>query len=121
LFGFIKSHLSEKVKEVKPSTHLKDSLACLSGDKYDMSAYMEKLLKSTGQSPNAVKRILELNIDHPVIGKIKELFENDRNNPKLKDYSQFIFDVAVISEGGKIDNPALFSKLIGEIMSSALN
>jgi molecular chaperone HtpG len=121
LFGFIKSHLSSKVKEVKPSTHLKDSMACLSGDKFDNSAYMEKLLKATGQSPKEVKRILELNLDHPVIGKIKGIFENDRNNPQLKDYSQLIFDVAVISEGGKVENPAHFSKMIGEIMTSALN
>jgi molecular chaperone HtpG len=120
LFGFIKSHLSAKVKEVKSSTHLKDSMACLSGDKFDMSAYMEKLMKATGQSPQEVKRILELNIDHPVIGKIKEIFENDRDNPRLKNYSQFIYDVAVISEGGKVENPAQFSKMVGEIMTGAL-
>ena len=121
LFGFIKSHLSTKIKEVKSSTHLKDSLACLSGDSHDMSAYMEKLLKATGQKQPEVKRILELNVHHPVVGQIKDLFEKDRNNPKLKDYSQFIFDVALISEGGKVENPSQFSKMIGEIMTSGLH
>jgi molecular chaperone HtpG len=49
LFGFIKGHLESDVKEVKPSSRLKDSVSCLSGDSGDMSAYMEKLLKASGQ------------------------------------------------------------------------
>ena len=48
LFDTVKSNLEEKVKEVKPSTHLKESAACLSGDEYGMSAYMEKILKAAG-------------------------------------------------------------------------
>ncbi|HOO45683.1 MAG TPA: molecular chaperone HtpG, partial [Deltaproteobacteria bacterium] len=83
LFDFIKDHLEAKIKEVKPSTHLKDSVACLSGDSYDMSAYMEKILKATGQKAQAAKRVLELNIDHPAISKIKALFEKDRDDPAL--------------------------------------
>jgi len=120
LFGFIKSTLEDKVKEVKPSSRLKDSISCLSGDTYDMSAYMEKLLKASGQAPPDVKRVLELNMDHPVTEKIKSLFENDRDNPRLKDYSRLLFDIAVISEGGKIENPSEFSKMIGELLAGAL-
>ncbi|MGA6926897.1 MAG: molecular chaperone HtpG [Desulfosarcina sp.] len=120
LFGFIKGHLEAKVKEVKPSTRLKDSVACLSGDAWDMSAYMEKLLKASGQKPPETKRVLELNMDHPVVEKIKRLFENDRDNPDLKDYSLLLFDMAVVSEGGKLDNPARFSKMVGELMSRAI-
>jgi molecular chaperone HtpG len=120
LFGFIKGQLENKIKEVKPSTRLKDSVACLSGDAWDMSAYMEKLLKSSGQKPPEVKRVLELNMDHPVVEKIKTLFENDRDNPVLKDYSQMLLDMAVVGEGGKLDNPARFSKMVGELMARAL-
>lgn len=120
LFGFIKGHLEAKVKEVKPSTRLKDSVACLSGDAWDMSAYMEKLLKASGQKPPESKRVLELNMDHPVVEKIKSLFENDRDNPDLKDYSLLLFDMAVVGEGGKLDNPARFSKMVGDLMSRAI-
>jgi molecular chaperone HtpG len=120
LFSFIKFQLSEKVKEVKPSTRLKDSVACLSGDTHDMSAYMEKIIKASGQKAQETKRVLELNTNHPVVAKIKELFEKDKKNPALKDYSQMLFDVAVISEGGKVDNPAKFSKMVGDLMNSAL-
>ena len=120
LFSFIKGQLEDKIKEVKPSTRLKDSVACLSGDAWDMSAYMEKLLKASGQKPPESKRVLELNMDHPVIEKIKALFENDRENPQLKDYSQILFDMAVIGEGGKLDNPGQFSKMVGDLMSQAM-
>ena len=121
LFGFIKSHLQEKIKEVKPSTHLKDSVACLSGESHDMSAYMEKILKSTGQEPPPVKRVLELNMEHPVLDKIRHLYESDRESPLLRDYSELLFDMAVIGEGGKLDNPSKFSKMMGELMHTALD
>jgi molecular chaperone HtpG len=120
LFGFIKGHLEADVKEVKPSSRLKDSVSCLSGDSGDMSAYMEKLLKASGQKPPDVKRVLELNMDHPVVEKIKAVFEKDRDNPELKKYSQLLFDMAVVAEGGKLDNPGRFSKMVGDLMSRAM-
>jgi len=120
LFGFIKGHLEDKIKEVKPSVRLKDSVACLSGDAMDMSAYMEKLLKASGQKPPASKRVLELNMSHPLMFKFKELFEKDRNNPNLKDYSHMLYDMAVIGEGGKLENASRFSRLVGEMMARAL-
>jgi molecular chaperone HtpG len=120
LLGFIKSMLGDRVKEVRPSSRLKDSLACLSGEDHDMSAYMEKILKAAGQQPPPTKRVLELNVDHPVLVKIKTLFEAERDNPLLKDYSQMLLDLAVVAEGGKLDNPARFSSLIGQMMDHAL-
>ncbi len=120
LFDYLKSSLDEKIKEVKPSTHLKDSIACLSGDQYDMSAFMEKVLRAGGQDVPQTKRVLELNMDHPLLAKVKGIFEKDRDAPVLKDYSQLLYDMAIISEGGKVENPSRFSKMIGEIMVSSL-
>ena len=121
LFDFIKTSLDEKVKEVKPSTHLKDSVACLSGDAYDMSAYMEKILKAGGQDVPKTKRVLELNMDHPLIAKIKAVYEKDKDAPTLKDYTDLLLDMAVISEGGKLENPSRFSKLVGDLMVGAID
>lgn len=121
LFDFIKTRLDEKVKEVKPSTHLKDSVACLSGDAYGMSAYMEKILKAGGQDLPKTKRVLELNMDHPLLAKIKAVFEKDKDANALKDYTDLLFDMAVISEGGKLENPSRFSKLLGDLMVGALD
>ncbi len=120
LFGFIKTKLQDRIKEVKPSTRLKESVACLSGGTYDMSAYMEKLLKASGAAPPETKRVLEINTGHPVVGKIKTLFEQDRENPAIQDYSDLLFDMAVIGEGGKVTNPSRFNKLVGDLMANAL-
>jgi len=120
LFDHIKTTLEDKIKEVKPSTRLKDSLSCLSGEASDMSAYMEKILKASGQESPEVKRVLELNIEHPVFEKIKTLFETNRDDPVLEDYSHLLLDIAVISEGGRVENPSQFSKMIGDLMSGAL-
>jgi molecular chaperone HtpG len=120
LFDFIKTKLDENVKEVKPSTRLKESVSCLSGDDFEMSAYMEKIMKASGQAAPKQKRILELNIEHPVLNKIKEVFETDTTNPVLKDYSELLLDLAVIAEGGKVENPAKFNKTIGNLMADAM-
>jgi len=120
LFGFIKGQLAEKVKEVKPSARLKDSVACLSGDSFDRSAYMEKMLKASGQKPPATKRVLELNMQHPLMSRIKAMHENDRDNPLLKDYCAMLYDLAVIGEGGKLENASRFSRLVGDMMAQAI-
>ncbi|SPD74629.1 Chaperone protein HtpG [uncultured Desulfobacterium sp.] len=121
LFDHIKSTLVDKIKEVKPSTRMKDSVSCLSGEDYDMSAYMEKILKASDQEPPEVKRVLELNMEHPVFEKIKTIFEKDKDDPRLEDYFLLLFDIAVIGEGGKLENPSRFSKMIGDLMSKAIN
>lgn len=121
LFGFIKGQLEAKVKEVKASSRLKDSVACLSAEDHDMSAYMEKILKASGQAPPPVKRVLELNMAHPLMEKVKALFEADRDNASLKDYSWMLFDLAVVAEGGKLENPARFSRQVGEAMAKAMD
>ena len=117
---FVKKNLDDSVKDVRVSTRLKDSISCLSGDDTDISAYMEKILKATGQAPPDVKRILELNTSHPVIQQMKSLFENNPDDPVLPDYSHILLDMAIISEGGKIEDPAAFSKSVTELMSKAM-
>ncbi|MDD5170591.1 MAG: hypothetical protein PHN75_17370, partial [Syntrophales bacterium] len=120
LFEYIKANLEEKVKEVKPSTHLKESAAGLSGDEYGMSAYMEKIIKAAGQEAPATKRVLEINMDHPLVARIKKMYDEDKETPMLKDYTQLLFDLAVVSEGGKLENPTRFSKMIGDLAANSL-
>ncbi len=120
LFKQIRVILEENIKEVKPSTRLTDSVACLSGDAQDMSAYMEKILKASGQQTPDTKRVLELNMDHPVMDKINAIFDKDAADPVLKDYAGLLFDLATISEGGKIEDPAGFTKRVGELMADAI-
>ncbi|MDP2853779.1 MAG: molecular chaperone HtpG [Smithellaceae bacterium] len=121
LFEFLKASLAEKVKDVKLSTHLKNSVACLSGDTNDMSGYMEKILKASGQDVPQSKRVLELNMDHPLLMKIKGIFEKDKEADALKDYTTFLYDMAVVSEGGKLDDPARFNKMIGNLTAGGID
>ena len=121
LFDYLTSTLEDQIREVRPSTHLKDSIACLSGNPHDMSAFMEKALRAGGQDVPKTKRVLELNMDHPLLAKIKEIFEKDRDAEVLKDYSHLLYDMAVISEGGKLDNPSRFGKMIGDLMVHTLD
>ena len=117
LFKHIRAKLEDTIKEVRPSTRLTDSVACLSGNTYDMSGYMEKILKSAGQTTPENKRVLELNMTHPVMEKIYGMFEADKNDTNLDDYIHLLLDLAVIGEGGKLDDPSKFSKLVGELMA----
>jgi molecular chaperone HtpG len=120
LFEKIKSCLKDKIKEVRPSSHLKDSMSCLSGEASDVSAYMEKLLKAAGQPMPDNKRILELNINHPVLEKIQDIYVKNKDDDALAVYSNLLLDLAVIGEGGKIENPSDFSKTIGDLMAKAI-
>jgi molecular chaperone HtpG len=120
LFESIKTHLDDNIKEVTASSRLRDSVCCLAGDTNDMSAYMEKILKASGQNVPEVKRILELNITHPAIQKVNDLYKKDKNNEKMKDYAALFYNMAIIGEGGKIEDPSKFSKMIGELMADAL-
>jgi len=117
LFKHIRAQLEDTIKEVRPSTRLTDSVACLSGDTYDMSGYMEKILKSAGQPTPENKRVLELNMAHPVMEKVHGMFETDKKDARLDDYIHLLLDLAVIAEGGKVDDPSRFSKLVGELMA----
>ncbi len=119
LFKHIRAQLQDTIKEVRPSTRLTDSVACLSGNTYDMSGYMEKILKSAGQETPENKRVLELNMAHPVMEKIHAMFEKDKNDAQLNDYILLLLDLAVIGEGGKVDDPSKFSKLVGNLMAVA--
>ena len=86
-----------------------------------MSAYMEKILKASGQQVPPAKRVLELNMDHPLLDKIKAVYEKDKDDATLKDYTNLLFDMAVIAEGGKLENPSRFSKLLGDLMAGAIS
>ncbi len=121
LFEFLKSSLTEKVKDVKLSTHLKNSAACLSGNDFDMSGYMEKILKASGQDVPPSKRVLELNMDHPLLVKIRGIYEKNKEADALKDYAAFLYDLAVVSEGGKLDDPSRFNKMIGNLTAGAID
>ncbi|MDY0163225.1 molecular chaperone HtpG [Desulfobotulus sp.] len=120
LFTFIQKELDAEVKEVKASARLKDSVACLSADAFAMSAFMEKVMQASGKDMPKQKRVLELNTGHPVMARLKERFAKDPADPAMKDWAAMLHDLAVVSEGGRIENPSRFAKMVGDLMAKTL-
>ncbi len=106
----IKTVLAEQVKDVRVTFRLTESPACLVADQYDMGMNLERLLKSAGQKVPASKPILEINPHHPIVQSLK--YEEER----FSDWSHILFDQALLSEGGQLEDPAGFVKRLNGLM-----
>src|SRR5690606_5083242 len=120
LLEALQERLSDSIKEVRLSNRLTESLACLVAGENDLSPQMEQLLRAMGQDPGKQKRILELNPNHPVLATLQKLFEEDRRDPRIGDYAELIHGQAVLAEGGRLEDPARFSKLFSELLAASL-
>lgn len=120
LLEFVKGRMDE-VKEVRLSTRLKDSAACLVSDEGEASAHMERLLKRLGR-PDAPesKRILELNPAHPAVEAMQRLHEKDATDARIEASARILYDEALIAEGSKIKDTLAFSKRINELLVKSL-
>jgi len=114
LFNFIKDKLGDKIKEVRLSQRLKSHPVCITSDG-ELSVEMEKILNAmpTDQKVKADK-ILEINPDHPILEKLKSLYESDKD--KLAMYSDVLYNQALLIEGMSIEDPVDFSNKICELM-----
>ena len=115
LLKFIKTELDEEIKEVKLSSRLTDSASCLVADDMGMNANMERIMKAMNQDMPPVKRVLELNPEHPVMPKMLSLLEG-KENDQLKDYTELLYDQALLTEGSTIKDPRRFAQLVSKLM-----
>jgi molecular chaperone HtpG len=106
----IKNILDEQVKAVRITLRLTESPACLVAESHDMGGNLERLLKSAGQKVNHTKPILEINPHHPIVQRLK--YEESR----FADWSQILFDQALLAEGGQLEDPAAFVKRLNELL-----
>lgn len=118
--GFVKEKL-KGVSEVRLSTRLKESPACLVGDEYSMSPHIEAMLRRMGQPVPELDRVLELNPAHPVVEAVQSMYEADKENPKLAESVELLRDLAHVAEGSKVDDPAAFAARIAGLMARDLN
>lgn len=116
LLIFIKESLKDEVKDVRISGRLKESPCCLVSDEGDLDPRMEKLLKSMGQDIPERKKILEINPLHPIFDTMLRIFEQDKEDNILKEYTALIFDQALLLEGSKPKDPAMFIKYLSNLM-----
>lgn len=118
---FLKDKLGNHVKDVRLSTRLKSSAACLVGDTGDLTPQMEQILRATQQELPPTKRILEVNPDHLLIQKMQSIFSADRSSQELGDMAELLHGQALIAEGGRPTQPGKFSKLLAEWMAKAVD
>jgi len=106
----IKGALGEQVKEVRVTLRLTSSPACLVSDQYDMGGNLARILKAAGQKVPESKPIMEINPGHPLVQRLKH------EEPHFADWSQVLFDQALLAEGGQLEDPAGFVKRLNELM-----
>lgn len=114
----IKKTLGDKVSAVRVSNRLTESPACLVGENFGMSLNMERIMKEVGQTlPGAAKPIFEINPDHPLVSRLKE----ESDDQRFDDLTHVLFDQAVLSEGGQLDDPAGFVHKLNGLLQGVLN
>ncbi len=113
----IKKVLGDKVKDVKVSSRLTDSPSVLVADADDPTFQMQEMLRAMGQTEMPdVKPILEVNLDHPILKKMKDM----RKSKDFDNATELLYEQAMLLEGMKLDNPADFVKRLNEVLTKAL-
>ena len=116
MLDFIKESVGENLHSVRFTNTLQNHAACLSSEGA-VSANMEKVLsKNPGNEAAHIKAefVMEINMNHPIAAKLKELFENDKD--KLAKYSKVLYAQARLVSGLSIENPAEVSDLVCNLM-----
>ena len=110
----LQAALGDRAKEVRVTTRLVDSPACLVTESGDMSAHLARLLQQAGQTAPEVKPILEVNPEHALVKKLD-------TSTHFDDLAHILFDQALLAEGGQLEDPAAYVRRVNDLLlSSAL-
>ena len=106
----LKDALKDKASDVRVTTRLVDSPACLVTGEGEMSGHLARLLKQAGQKAPESKPVLEINVEHALV---KRLGESDR----FDDLANILFDQALLAEGGQLDDPAAYVRRVNALLA----
>ncbi len=106
----MKLALGDKVKDVRVTFRLTDSPACLVSDENELSGNLLRMLKAAGQQAPDTKPILEINPEHPLLVKLKS------DDQQFDEWTQVLFDQALLAEGGQLQDPAAYVKRINQLL-----
>ena len=120
LLAWLTDRLTADVKEVRLSTRLTSSPACIVGDTHDMTPTLEKLYRAMGQEVPHVKRILELNPTHPLVIGLRAAHEEGRDGDVLAETAELLYGLALIAEGGELSDPSRFTRLLADRLARTL-
>jgi molecular chaperone HtpG len=105
----LKETLKERAKDVRATSRLVDSAACIVVEEGEMSAHLARLLKQAGQNAPDAKPILEINPEHPLVKRLE-------NDPRFDDLAQLLFDQAWLAEGGQLEEPASYVQRVNRLL-----
>jgi molecular chaperone HtpG len=120
LLTWMTGKLQEQVKEVRLSSRLTTSPACVVGDTHDMTPTLEKMYRAMGQEVPHVKRILELNPIHPLVTGLREAQEQGRDDNVLAETVEMLYGMALLAEGGELSDPSRFTRLLADRLARTL-
>lgn len=106
----MKKVLEDKAKDVRVTFRLTDSPACLIADENELSGNLLRMLKAAGQNAPNMKPILEINPEHPLLSKLKS------DDQHFDDWTNLLFDQALLAEGGQLNDPASFVKRMNQLL-----
>jgi len=110
----LQASLADKVKEVRVTSRLVDSPACVVVGENDLSPHLLRMLKSAGQEAPVVKPVLEINPEHALVGRIEKASDEE-----FGDWAQLLLDQAMLAEGAQIADPAAFVKRLNQLLLKA--
>jgi molecular chaperone HtpG len=112
--------LDEYVKQIRVSSRLVDSPACLVTEEHEYSPHLERLLqKGKGGGPKQ-RRIMELNPNHPIVQKLHERFKSNSEDATLGDAIELLFELALVAEGSEIADPVRLNRLTLDLLQKAV-
>ena len=114
LLETLKEVLKGKAEDVRATTRLVDSAACLVSQEHGMSTQLARLLKQAGQPVPDVKPVLEINLQHPLIARLR-VAQNDET--RFADLAHIVFDQALLAEGGLPDDPAAYVRRVNALLA----
>ncbi|MER6530174.1 molecular chaperone HtpG [Streptomyces sp. NPDC001508] len=120
LLGWMKEQLGEDVKDVRLSSRLTVSPACVVSDADDLTPALENMYRAMGQEVPATKRILELNPDHLLVQGLNQAFKAREDHSGLVESAELLHGLAVLAEGGRPKEPGRFVKLVADALERTL-
>jgi molecular chaperone HtpG len=120
LLTWLSENLTDSVKQVRLSSRLTTSPACLVGETGDLTPTLEKMYRAMGQPVPAVKRVLELNPEHALVTGMKTAFGAGGHETELGETAELLYGMALLAEGGELPDPAKFTKVLADRLARSL-
>ncbi|WP_030227185.1 molecular chaperone HtpG [Actinoalloteichus caeruleus] len=120
LLSWMGTLMEDNLKEVRLSSRLTTSPACLVGDEHDVTPELEKLYRAMGQDVPHTKRILELNPAHPLVSGLRKAHEERADDEGIAETAELLYGMALLAEGGELSDPPRFTRLLADRLASVL-